>query len=96
MRPATLPPMRTRTAHLLAAVVTALLSLALVAGPAIATESGGGGGESEKITLPDNPHDQVGLIFIFFLIAGTAWALVNAWRRLRGDGDRASGEWRYR
>lgn len=97
VRPATLPAMRTRPACLLAALAAAVVSLLLVAAPAIATEAGGGGeGGSDKITLPDNPRDQVGLIVLAFLIGGTVWALVNAWRRLRGEGERTSGEWRYR
>lgn len=98
-RPATLAAMITRVAHVLAAVTAAAVCLLLTAAPALATEAGGGGGGGEggeKITLPDNPHDQVGLIFLAFFIAGSVWALVNAWRRLRGEGDRASGEWRYR
>lgn len=83
---------------------TLALSLALLAGPALATEGGGGaggGGEgagagTTKLQLPDNPRDQVGLIFLAFTIVGTLLALDNARRRLKGEGQRASGEWRYR
>lgn len=78
----------------------AVLALAVLAGPALATESGGveGGeeGGSTKIQLPTHPRDQVALLLTGAMLLGGGLALYNAHRRLRGEGERASGRWRYR
>lgn len=97
-RLASIPPMD-RTTRLLVLVSAVLTALLLVAAPAAATEGGGGGagdGEREKIELPSQPRDQVGLIIIIMLGAGALLALDNARRQLKGERKQASGEWRWR
>lgn len=59
--------------------------------PAPGEESGSG-----KLTLPERPHDRVGLLVLAFIGAGGALALVNARKQLRGDRPKASGEFRWR
>lgn len=94
---ATLPPMnaRLRTSVLLLATLATLFALAV--GPAMATESGGGGGEETgKVSLPSDPHDQVGLIIlgvcgVFALAAG-----VNGVKQLKGNRPQADGRIRWR
>lgn len=96
-RLASIPPMD-RTTRLLVLVSAVLTALLLVAAPAAATEGGGGAGdgEREKIELPSQPRDQVGLIIIIMLGAGALLALDNARRQLKGERKQASGEWRWR
>lgn len=89
--------LRTRFVVLLSAVVTALF---LFVAPVAATEGGGGGAgggeEREKIELPSDPHDQVGLVIIIVTVIGGLLALDNARRQLKGERRQASGEWRWR
>lgn len=76
---------------LVALVLGVTLALA-TATPSHATE----GGEVEKVDLPSNPHDQVGLI----ILAGTgvlvAAGAYNAFKQLRGERPQADGKIRWR
>ncbi|MBW3659536.1 MAG: hypothetical protein KY457_12920 [Actinobacteria bacterium] len=75
----------------------ALLAMVLAGGPALATESGGGGeGEGGKIELATNQHELVGLILLGALGIGGLAALVNARKQLRGERKQATGEFRWR
>lgn len=87
-----------RTTRLLVLVSALLAAFLLMVAPAGATEGGGGAGEGEreKIELPSEPRDQVGLIIIIMLGAGALLALDNARRQLKGERKEASGEWRWR
>lgn len=52
--------------------------------------------ENDKIQLPETSHDRVGLIIL--IVSGIAGLLVadNARRRLKGEGEKATGEFRWR
>lgn len=102
-----LPMIRLR--QLAVAVAGVLLVLGLAVGPAMATEGTGqdqgttqeagqeaGGGERSKISFPDNPRDQAGLVILGIAGVFTALAAVNAVQQLRGRRPQATGEWRWR
>jgi hypothetical protein len=90
----------------------ALGVLVVTAGPVhagnstVATESveeGAGDGaeegvtpEDDKIQLPESSHDRVGLILL--IVSGLGGLLVadNIRRRLKGEGEKATGEFRWR
>lgn len=95
---ATIRPMnaRLRTFVLLLATVATLFTLAL--GPAMATESGpaGGGEEDGKVSLPSDPHDQVGLIILGVVGVFALGAGINAVRQLKGTRPQADGRIRWR
>lgn len=87
---------------LLAAALTAVL---LLAGPAdagtehsVATESVDEGVDEgrEKIQLPASSHHKVGMVIL--IASGVIGLLVldNVRRRLKGEGDKATGEFRWR
>ncbi|HEX9766233.1 MAG TPA: hypothetical protein VGA36_05685 [Nitriliruptorales bacterium] len=89
----------------LALIAAALSAVALLAGPAqaggvgsVATESveEGDSGEREKIQLPEDSHHRVGLIILG--ASGVLGLLVadNIRRRLKGEGEKATGEFRWR
>ncbi|MEX0592111.1 MAG: hypothetical protein WD358_02405 [Nitriliruptoraceae bacterium] len=78
-------------------VSATLLSLALLAGPAIASgavlaaESG-----DHRVVLAETPRDRLGLLLWGALIVGTGAAIVNARKQLKGERDQTSGEFRWR
>lgn len=87
--------MNKRLATIALLVVLATAVMTLFAGPSFATESGGEEG-SGKITLPDNEHDQLGLVLLgisglFVLAAGA-----NAVKQYRGTRPQADGKIRWR
>lgn len=85
-----------RTArHVVAVLLLALAlfgALSLSAPAATAAE----GGEPEKVALPENPHDQVGLIILAASGLAVLMGGVNAWRQLRGERPQADGKIRWR
>lgn len=102
-----LPMIRLRQLAVVAAGVLLVLGLAM--GPAMATEGPAedqgtsqeageeaGGGERSKISFPDNPRDQAGLVILGIAGVFTALAAVNAVQQLRGRRPQATGEWRWR
>jgi hypothetical protein len=86
---------RRSTATMLVVLATVLMTL--FAAPSFATESGGGDEEGNgKLTIPDNEHDQVGLILLgitgLFVLAAAA----NTVKQYRGTRPQADGKIRWR
>ncbi|MEX2504292.1 MAG: hypothetical protein WD378_05545 [Egicoccus sp.] len=97
------------TSKLLRSSAAALAAIFLVAGPVSAAEEAPaetgeevpaeGGEEAEeggKLKIADTPRQQLGLVFLGVLGVGTALALGNARRQLKGERPQASGEFRWR
>jgi len=93
---ATLRRMSTlRTLFVLVSAVALTFVLALV--PASATEAGVDGDDGGgKITLPEEPRDQLGLIILGLTGLATLAGLANAAKQLKGDREAASGQFRWR
>lgn len=93
---ATLPPMnaRLRTFVLLLATLATLFTLSV--GPAVATESTGGGEGEGKVSLPSDPHDQVGLIILGISGVFALGAGINAVKQLKGTRPQTDGRIRWR
>lgn len=99
----------TRTLSLL--LGTALLSLALFAGPAFATDTADTAdgvellaqdaelaveGETTRRELADSPRNRMGLLLYGALFAGAWFGWVGMRRQLKGEHPKASGEFRWR
>ena len=92
---ATLPRMNARLRTLVLTLSTLVTLCALTVGPALATESGSGEG-SGKVPLPQNSHDQVGLIILGICGLFAVAAGINALRQLKGTRPQADGRIRWR
>jgi hypothetical protein len=85
-------------------VGAAMLSLALVAGPAFAVEGEADTTTTEapaeedsgRIQLTETPRDRVGLLLLGALVVGGGLAWANARRQLKGERPQATGEFRWR
>lgn len=90
---------------------TALLSLALFAGPALAVDPAPVAdgvellaqdaelaveGETTRRELADSPRNRMGLLLYGALFAGAWFAWVGMRRQLKGEHPKASGEFRWR
>ncbi|MCC5947292.1 MAG: hypothetical protein JJT89_02455 [Nitriliruptoraceae bacterium] len=100
----------TRTLAVL--VGAALLSLALVAGPAFASDDLGASdpvasatddatvlavdSDHERRALADSPRSRVALLLYGALFAGAVYGWIGMRRQLKGDHPKASGEFRWR
>lgn len=76
----------------------AVITLGLLAGPAIAVDEdpAPAGDENGRITLAETPRDRLGLLLLGALFVGGGIAFVNGRRQLKGERDQASGEFRWR
>lgn len=88
--------MKTPWKTLLLAVATALALAVLAVGPALATEAEPAGDENGKVSLPSDPHDQLGLILLGLTGVAVVLALGNAAKQLRGQRPQADGRIRWR
>ena len=78
-------------------VSATLLSLALLAGPAIASgDVLAAEGGDHRVVLAETPRDRLGLVLWGALIVGGGAAIANARKQLKGERDQASGEFRWR
>ncbi len=75
-------------------LLVALATFAMAPMSAFATESHGG--ERTKITIPEDPHDKVGLILLGFMGLAAAAMTMNIVQQLGGKRDQADGGWRWR
>ncbi len=84
-------------------VGAAMLSMALLAGPAFAVEDGAEETTTEstededgRIALADSPRDRVGLLLLGSLFAAAGFGFLTMRRQLKGEHPQASGEFRWR
>jgi hypothetical protein len=95
-RPASLRRMNARLKTLALLVATVATLMALTVGPAMATEEAPADEGSGKITFPETPRDQVGLVILGVTALAALAALGNAAKQLRGERPQADGRIRWR
>jgi hypothetical protein len=99
--------MRSKKAHVLAAVCAALVLFGAPAAAAPTAVAVGDtleasvvaaeGGEKHQFPLDlETPYGVFGAFLLICLIVGTVFGIINAVRQLRGDRPQADGSWRWR
>lgn len=74
-----------------------MMSLALLAGPAVAADAVLAVSEGDhRIVLAETPRDGLGLLLLGALLAAGGAGVANARKQFKGDRDQASGEFRWR